>query len=261
MTTDYQLSGSSATYYYLNLKIPEAEESCALFKARYEDTPPLTICKYPHKDIQQDKTRNMFPLKTIMDQNPQSYKGVRFTAEASITGINMNKDWYYISCHQCRKAAITNGDDYNCLDHDPQPRPFFRYPADPTKIPPEILAAQGKHGVFQFHFNTLGNLTDLSLDAVYDVQKQDHNTSSSTQNKGTPSLASAAINQSTEEEENTQKDKEKCAAGEEVTPPPSQSIVIGAAKNNEESDRPRGTSAKRALFDQQSTKSKKHKED
>ncbi|GKB28260.1 DNA helicase, partial [Tanacetum coccineum] len=78
---------------------------------------------------------------------------------------------------------------------------------------------------------------------------------------GTPSLASAAINQSTEEEQNTQKDKEKCTAGEGVTPPPSQSTVTGAAKNNEESDRPRGTSAKRALFDQQSSKSKKHKED
>ncbi|GJU83002.1 DNA helicase [Tanacetum coccineum] len=270
--TDYQLSASSATYYYLNPKIPEAEESRDLFKARYEDTPPLTIYKYPHKDIQQDKTRN------------------RFTTEATITGINMNKDWYYISCHQCGRAAIVHVDNYSCLDHGPQPGPFFRYkfkgyitnniattpitfftpvankvtdysctelvqkykPADPTKIPQEILAAQGKHGVFQFHFNTLGNLADLSLDAVYDVKKQDHSTSSGTQeiNKGTPSSVSAATNQPTEEEENTQKDKQKDTAGEG-----------GAAKNNEESDRQRGTSAKRALFDQQSTDSKKHKED
>ncbi|GJR68311.1 nucleic acid-binding, OB-fold protein [Tanacetum coccineum] len=181
------------------------------FKARYKDTSLLTICKYPHKDVQQDKTRNRFPLKTIMDQNPQSYKGVRFTAEATITAINMNKDWYYISCNQCGKATIANGDDYSCLDHGPQPGPFFRYkfkgyitdntatapitfftpavnkvtdhpctelvekykPANLTKIPPEILAAQGKHDAFQFHFNTLGNLIDLSLDDVYDVQKQD----------------------------------------------------------------------------------------
>ncbi|GJR63056.1 nucleic acid-binding, OB-fold protein [Tanacetum coccineum] len=271
--TDYQLSGSSATYYYLNPKIPEAEELRTLFKDRYEDTPPLTICKYPHKDVLQDKTRNRFPLKMIMDQNPQSYKGVRFAAEATITGINMNKDWYYISCHQCDKAATTNGDDYSFLDHGPQPGPLFKYkfkgcitdntatapitfftpaankvtdhpctklvekykPADPTKIPPEILAAQGKHGVFQFHFNTLGNLTDLSLDAVYDVQKQDHITSSSTQeiNKGMPSSASAATNQSTEEEENTQKDKEKCTAGEGVMPPPSQSTVTGGIRKIE----------------------------
>ncbi|GKC51945.1 nucleic acid-binding, OB-fold protein [Tanacetum coccineum] len=72
--TDYQLSASSATYYYLNPKIPEAEELRALFKARYENTPLLTIYKYPHTDIQQDKTRNRLPLKTIIDENPQSYK-------------------------------------------------------------------------------------------------------------------------------------------------------------------------------------------
>ncbi|GKA47729.1 hypothetical protein Tco_0740612 [Tanacetum coccineum] len=103
----------------------------------------------------------------------------------------------------------------------------------------------------------------LSLDVVYDVQKQDHSTSSSTQeiNKGTPSSASAATNQSTEEEENTEKDKEKCTAGKGVKPPPSQSTITGAAKNNKESDRQQGTSAKRALFDQESTESKKHKED
>ncbi|GKD36950.1 hypothetical protein Tco_1257157, partial [Tanacetum coccineum] len=70
--TDYQFSASSATYYYLNPKIPEAEESLDVFKARYEDSPPLTICKTLHKDVQQDKTRNMFSLETIMDQNPQS---------------------------------------------------------------------------------------------------------------------------------------------------------------------------------------------
>ncbi|GJZ46144.1 hypothetical protein Tco_0593740 [Tanacetum coccineum] len=267
--TDYQLFASSATYYYLNPKIPKAKESRDLFKARYEDSPPLTICKTPHKDVQQDKTRNKFSLKTIMDQNLQSYRGVRFTAKETIIGINMNKDWYYISCHQCGKAAITNGDDHSCLDHGPQPGPFFRtgreiQATDPAKIPPEILSAQGKHGIFQFHFNTLGNLTDLSLDAVYDVQSQDHSTSSSTQetNKGTASSASTATNQLTEEEENTHKDKEKCTAKEgEVTPPPTQSTVTGAKKNNEQSDRPQGTSAKRALFDQQSIESKKHKED
>ncbi|GKA42668.1 DNA helicase, partial [Tanacetum coccineum] len=224
------------------------------FEARYEDTPPLIICKLPHEGVRQEKTRNRFPLKTIMDQNSQSYKGVRFTAEATIFGINMNKDWYYISCHQCNKAAIIRRDDYSFLDHGPQPGPFFRYkfkgyimdnaatapltfftpaankvtnrpctelvekykPGDPKKIPPKILAAQGKHDVFQFHLNTLGNLIDLSLDVVYDIQKQYHSTSSSTHeiNKVTPSSASAATNQSTEEEENTQKGKEKCIAEE-----------------------------------------------
>nr|GEY78024.1 DNA helicase [Tanacetum cinerariifolium] len=243
------------------------------FKARYEYTPPLTIYKNPHKDVQQDNTRNMFPLKTIMDQNPQSYKGIRFTAEATITGINMNKDWCYISCHKCGKAAVVHREDYSCLDHGPQPGPFFSceqshgtrmYRAGrKKKIPPEILATQEKHAIIQFQFNTLGNLTDLSLDAVYDVQKQEHNTASNIQeiNKGTPSSASAATNEPTDEEDNVQKDKEKYTAGEGVTQQLSHSTVIDAAKNNKESDKQQGTSAKRTLFDQQSTESKKHKKD
>ncbi|GKD19529.1 DNA helicase [Tanacetum coccineum] len=164
------------------------------FKARYKDSPPLIICKLPYQNVQQEKTRNKFPLKTIMEQNPNSYKGVRFTAEATITGINLIRDWYYISCHQCGITATTKGDNYTCLDHGPQPGPFFspaadkvddhpctelveKYkPADLKKIPPEILAAQGKTGVFQFHLNTLENLRDLTLDVVFDLKKQDENT-------------------------------------------------------------------------------------
>ncbi|GKC37506.1 putative reverse transcriptase domain-containing protein, partial [Tanacetum coccineum] len=208
-SANYQLSTSSATYYYLNLNILEAAESRAVFKARYEDSPPLIICKLPYQDVQQKKTRNRFPLKTIMEQNPNSYKGVRFTVESTITGINLIRYWFYISCHQCGITATAKGDNYTCLDHGPQSGPFFRYkfkgcityttttalitlfsptadkvadhpctelvekykPANLKKIPPEILAAQGKTGVFQFHLNTLGNLRDLTLDDVFDLKK------------------------------------------------------------------------------------------
>nr|GEX56395.1 nucleic acid-binding, OB-fold protein [Tanacetum cinerariifolium] len=157
--TDCQLSASSATYYYLNPKMPEAQESRALFKARYEETPPLTIYKHPHKDVQQDKTRNMFPLKTIMDQNPQSYK-IRTTSFAT------NAAKQQLFTEKITIAWIT------AHNQDPSSKLVEKYkPADTMKIPPEILATQGKHAIFQFHFNILGNLTDLSLDAVYDVHK------------------------------------------------------------------------------------------
>ncbi|GJY33605.1 DNA helicase [Tanacetum coccineum] len=229
--TDYQLSASLATYYYLNPKIPEAEESLDLFKARYEDSPPLTICKTLHKDVQQDKTRNRLGL-TNLHKQPH---GVRFTAEATITGINMNKDWYYIFCHQCGKAAITNGDDQIAMDSRPTPVPVLRTDR-------EIQASRS------------GKNTTRDSNSTRKTC-QDHSTR-------TASSASTATNQSTKEEENTQKDKEKCTAKEgEVTPPPTQSTVTGAMKNNEQSDRPQGTSAKKALFDQQSTESKKHNED
>ncbi|GJS04489.1 hypothetical protein Tco_0320997 [Tanacetum coccineum] len=53
-------------------------------------------------------------------------------------------------------------------------------PADLTKVPPEVLATEGKRCVFPFHFNTLGNMTDLTLDDVFDITNEDESTSSST---------------------------------------------------------------------------------
>ncbi|GJV66823.1 hypothetical protein Tco_1482332 [Tanacetum coccineum] len=185
------------TFFQTTLDTLDQLAVSAILETQIEDKASGEKLRLKTSSVQQEKTRNRFPLKTIMDQNPQSYKEIR------------------------------------------------------RRYRQKILAAQGKHDVFQFHLNTLGNLIDLSLDVVYDIQKQYHSTSSSTQeiNKVTPSSASAATNQSTEEEENTQKGKEKCTAEEKGTPPPSQSTITGAAKTNEETDRPRGTSAKRALFD------------
>nr|GEV25871.1 nucleic acid-binding, OB-fold protein [Tanacetum cinerariifolium] len=50
---------------------------------------------------------------------------IRFTAQAMIESINTKREWFYESCHQCNKTAIKQVDNYTCLDHGPQPRPFF----------------------------------------------------------------------------------------------------------------------------------------
>nr|GEY51774.1 hypothetical protein [Tanacetum cinerariifolium] len=71
---DYQLAASQATYYYLNPNIPEAEESRVQSQTPRTPSFRLIICKYPYEDIEQDKLRNRFLLKTLMEQNPQSYK-------------------------------------------------------------------------------------------------------------------------------------------------------------------------------------------
>nr|GEY00268.1 hypothetical protein [Tanacetum cinerariifolium] len=97
-----------------------------MFKSRYEQTPPLIIFKLPYPNIEKEALRNRYPLKTTMEQNLVSYMAIRFTAEATITSINTNKDWYYVSYHECNKAAINQGEYYRCIDHGPQPGPFFR---------------------------------------------------------------------------------------------------------------------------------------
>ncbi|GJW78667.1 DNA helicase [Tanacetum coccineum] len=75
---DYQLAASPTTYYYLNPNISEAEESRIL---RIPGNPPIIIYKFPYEDIEQEKLRNMFLLKTLMEQNPQSYKGTSQTPQ------------------------------------------------------------------------------------------------------------------------------------------------------------------------------------
>ncbi|GJY51124.1 hypothetical protein Tco_0441971 [Tanacetum coccineum] len=136
-------------------------------------------------------------------------------------------------------------------------------PTDPKKIPPEILAAQEKNGVFQLHLNTLGNLRDLTLDVVFDLKKQDESTGTSAHepSKGTSSSASAATTQSMEKQEETQTGKEKCAAEEVWTTPPSYSTITDATKKKGETEIAQGKSAKSALFNQQSIDPKKHKGD
>ncbi|GJT86490.1 nucleic acid-binding, OB-fold protein [Tanacetum coccineum] len=190
---DYQLVATSATYYYLNPNIPEAEESRVLYRAQHQETPPIIICKFSYEDIEQEKLRDRFKLKALMDRIQ--------------TVIS--------------KAVVTQRDNYTCLDHGPQPGPFYRYkfkryitdtsatalltfftpaadkitrhsceelvetykPADPRKIPSEILAMEGKRCFFQFHFNTLANIADFTLNDVFDINSQDQGTNSSAEER------------------------------------------------------------------------------
>ncbi|GKD52688.1 DNA helicase, partial [Tanacetum coccineum] len=42
-------------------------------------------------------------------------------------------------------------------------------PANPKKIPAEILAIEGKTSVFQLHYNTIGHITELTLDDIFNI--------------------------------------------------------------------------------------------
>ncbi|GKB17404.1 hypothetical protein Tco_0851327, partial [Tanacetum coccineum] len=243
---EYQVFASSTTYYYLNLNIPEAAESRALFKARYQDSPSLIISKFPHQDVQQEKTRNKFPLKMIMEHNPNSYKHHQLRETVILAWITAHSQapssGYITDTTATAPITLFSPTADKVADH-PCTELVEKYkPADPKKIPPEILAAQGKTGVFQFHLNTLGNLIDLTLDVVFDIKKQDQSTCSSAKEpgKGTPSSTSTATTQSVEKQEETKKGKEKGIAEEEGTTPPSHSIITDATKKegrNRESTR------------------------
>ncbi|GKB07006.1 DNA helicase [Tanacetum coccineum] len=46
-------------------------------------------------DLNQERTRNRFPLATLLEVNPQNYQRVKFTSTATIYKINSQKEWYY----------------------------------------------------------------------------------------------------------------------------------------------------------------------
>ncbi|GKB93917.1 nucleic acid-binding, OB-fold protein, partial [Tanacetum coccineum] len=146
---------------------------------------------------------------------------IRFTTEATIKNINTKREWFYESCHQCSRTAVKQGDNYTCLDHGPQPGPFFRYkfksyitdasgttsltfftpaadkitghsceelvkkykPANPKKIPPEVLTTKGKTSIFQFHYNTFAHVTEFTLDDVFSINTSGDGTSSVAETK------------------------------------------------------------------------------
>ncbi|GJV28187.1 DNA helicase [Tanacetum coccineum] len=204
--------------------------------------------------------------------------------------------------NKCNKAAIAQGEKYSCLDHGPQPGPFFRYkfkghirdssrtvpmtffspaadkitkhlcqelvekynPADPQKIPPEVLATQGKTSIFQFHFNTIENTIDLTLDEVFDVKTTDEGASSITEQtyKGTSSVTPTAVVQSVENQEQEAKGKEKIVKEQtnKATPPTSLTTAEEPIKISETGGTTKENPIKRPLFSQSSTDSKKQKD-
>ncbi|GJX11752.1 hypothetical protein Tco_0201611 [Tanacetum coccineum] len=73
------------------------------YRMQLDLNPPLEISKEKCGDMEHEKNRNRFTLATLLPQNPESYKSVRFTCEAAITAINTLRDWYNF------KAAISDG--------------------------------------------------------------------------------------------------------------------------------------------------------
>ncbi|GJX72790.1 nucleic acid-binding, OB-fold protein [Tanacetum coccineum] len=161
----------------------------AEFTTKYNLKPPLEICKTKYEDPHKEKSRNKYPLSTLLQENLDSYKRVIFTTKATISRINTTRDWYYVSCSKCINKVIDGDNIPTCADHGPQPNPAYRYNYkayitdhsatttftfftpnanvltgsdcsnlvkkihDTRDFPTEILAIEGRRHIFQFHYN------------------------------------------------------------------------------------------------------------
>nr|GEU56665.1 DNA helicase [Tanacetum cinerariifolium] len=118
--TDVQLATTPATFYYINPRTPEAADAYKMFKEKYNTNLPLQVCRQRFHDPELEKTRNRQTLQTLLEQDPTSFQGVRFTCEAMVTNVNPNRSWSYSSCSQCSKASTKRNGIYVCENHGNQ---------------------------------------------------------------------------------------------------------------------------------------------
>ncbi|PWA62805.1 nucleic acid-binding, OB-fold protein [Artemisia annua] len=162
------------------------------YKELFNLNPPLEIVRQPYADKEQEKLRNRFPLSVLLQKNPKTYEGVRFTCEGTLTSINASRDWYYPSCTTCSLKAEYNDGIFDCKVHGSLEYPSYRYNfkanltdntatttitfftpkandivgidcnslvaslanPDPRVIPEKIQYIVGKTHIFQFQYNT-----------------------------------------------------------------------------------------------------------
>ncbi|GJR08537.1 nucleic acid-binding, OB-fold protein [Tanacetum coccineum] len=213
---DVQLIDTPATHYYINPRYEEAEDAYKLFKEKYSQNPRLQVVNYRYQDPEQEKTRNRQTLYTLLQQNPASYKDVRFTCDAMITSFNETRSWSYSSCNECSKLSIKVNGISTCEDHGKQIPPTYRYnfkatvadgtataeftfftqagqkivghscsdviqryqATDKTQLPVELVNTVGKNHIFQIQFspNTQKGARRFIVNDVLDIEPANERT-------------------------------------------------------------------------------------
>ncbi|PWA39288.1 nucleic acid-binding, OB-fold protein [Artemisia annua] len=120
------------------------------YMKKYNINPPLNVCKYRLEDHGKELLRNQYSLALLLQQNPQSYKGVRFTCETTILSVNRYRDWYYTSCIECTSKVRNDNGVWECVDHGPLPEPTYRHN---FKVFVSDETAKGKTGAVDFTLN------------------------------------------------------------------------------------------------------------
>nr|GFA49305.1 nucleic acid-binding, OB-fold protein [Tanacetum cinerariifolium] len=70
--------------------------------------------------------RNRFPLAVLREIDPQNYQRVRFTTQATIYSISVQRRWYYQKCSACGQKLIQEVPFPKCKDHGPQTSQVYR---------------------------------------------------------------------------------------------------------------------------------------
>ncbi|GJX71355.1 DNA helicase [Tanacetum coccineum] len=96
--------------------------------------------EYRYENLEQEKLRNRQTLHTLIQQNPETFPGVRFTCVATITSVAENRSWNYASCSECNKKSTKVDGIYSCEDHGIQEPLTYRYKSmDQRQLPIDLV--------------------------------------------------------------------------------------------------------------------------
>ncbi|PWA86276.1 hypothetical protein CTI12_AA141740 [Artemisia annua] len=206
---DLQLTSTAATHYYINPDIPDLQQYKAAYKALYQEKEPQCVTRYRLDDTEQEQQKNRIPFQQLFNHKAASYKGVRFTCQATITKLNTSRGWYYTSCCVCINKVTYKDGNYKCkipgVIHAPNYRYNFKATLtdgtgsatfifftpkaddfigvncgdlvasnqDPQRghFLNEIQVIVGTNHTFQFHYNTTSNpgVTEFVVDEVFGI--------------------------------------------------------------------------------------------
>ncbi|GJZ83397.1 DNA helicase [Tanacetum coccineum] len=168
-----QLSGTSATHYYLNPNVAKTYQIRQMYPQLPNMAPLLDIKHKRDENLEKESTRNRFPLSVLLEVDPQNYQRVRFTTVATIFKINTQRRCY------CFKAIVNDGstttsitcfsDQANTLTRDCNEVLAETMNKDPYTLPPSLKELEGTTHTFQFHFDTgsTAKRPDFILDIVF----------------------------------------------------------------------------------------------
>ncbi|GJR98474.1 retrovirus-related pol polyprotein from transposon TNT 1-94 [Tanacetum coccineum] len=134
-----------------------------LTKAHQEENPPLPISKERCRDLDQEKLQNRIPLLTLMQQNPDTYRLVRFTGDGTIVSINTTCDWYYESCSKCAAKVIDGADLPQCPQHGLQPNRAYRLGKSKKASHPLKTANTNTEVLHTLHMDLCGPMRTESI--------------------------------------------------------------------------------------------------
>ncbi|GKB15919.1 DNA helicase [Tanacetum coccineum] len=160
-----QISGTSATHYYLNPNILETNHIKEQYQQLSNTVPVLNINNQRHEDLEQEKFQNRFPLATLLEVNPQNYQGIQ-TQYARIMDLNQlqhigdGSGTISLTCFSNEANSLVK-DCTELLNELPDKNPY--------QLPLALKELEGTTHTFQFHFDINSTLKRkvFILDTVF----------------------------------------------------------------------------------------------